>query len=141
METKSSKQHEKRQIRVLALAIFGLTSVMTVIRYIRRGIPEGVPVMFVVVGIALLLVLISLVSPDTLRPAYRAWMVLARALGWFVTRLFLSVFFYVMITPIAIVMRLLGKRPLDLDFTRRASTYWVEKAHSEEQMERYTRQY
>ena len=50
-------------------------------------------------------------------------MTLAIILGFFVSRLLLSVIFYFVVTPIGLIMRMIGKDLLDLKLKDRDS-YW-----------------
>jgi len=69
--------------------------------------------------------------PRVLRPIERAWMALAHVLGIVMTRLLLTVAFYLLITPIGILARLTGhgldKRPSPDDAPE---TYWEERSSS-----------
>ena len=49
------------------------------------------------------------ILPSTLYPLYRAWMVLARALGWINSRVLLGLAFYLMVWPVGWLARRLGK--------------------------------
>ncbi len=71
---------------------------------------------FLVTGLAL---------PRVLAPVEWAWMKLAHYMGQIMTRLLLGLTFYFMITPLGIVMKLLGKNPLTLKFDPEASSYWI----------------
>jgi hypothetical protein len=51
----------------------------------------------------------------------------AFALAWVNTRLILGVFFYLVLTPSGLVMRLLGKDPLRRRIERSAKSYWIRK--------------
>jgi hypothetical protein len=62
-----------------------------------------------------------------LRPVYVVWMKFAFALGWINTRILLGIFFYLIITPIGLVMRLVGKDILDQKLDRSAKTYWKKR--------------
>jgi len=73
--------------------------------------------------------------------AFRYWMKLAEALGWVMTRVLLSVFFYLALTPMAILMRLFGKRPLDLAWRDGRTSTWIDKPAPESTIERYQRQF
>ena len=65
-------------------------------------------------AVALMVALMApaLVAPRALGPAYRAWMKLAEILAWVNTRILLGFVFYVVVTPIAVLMRLLGRDPM-----------------------------
>jgi len=65
--------------------------------------------------------------PASLGPLHRAWMALAFTLGWFASRLLLGAVFALLVTPIAWVARLSGKRFLDLRPDPGAASYWVRR--------------
>lgn len=75
----------------------------------------------------LLLTALGLVAPRLLKLPHRAWMSLAVLMGWFMTRLILIVLFFIVLTPIALILRLSGKRFLDLKSDCRASC-WEHRA-------------
>jgi hypothetical protein len=62
--------------------------------------------------------------PAVLAPLNRFWFRLGRVLHRVVNPLVMGVLFFVIITPVSILMRLFGKRPLALEFEREATSYW-----------------
>lgn len=77
-------------------------------------------------GLAVTLAGLGLVAPGSLHPFHRVWMKVADTLGWVNTRLLLGLVYYLVMTPIGLLMRLVGKDPLDRRLKDRP-TYWVEK--------------
>ena len=71
------------------------------------------------------LILAGLVLPGALALPYRPWMAFAHGLGWFNTRLLLTLFFYLVLSPMGLLMRILGKRPLDMKWDPEAESYWI----------------
>ena len=63
-------------------------------------------------GLGALLVVAALVVPTRLGPLERAWMALARLISKVTTPIFMGLVFFVVMTPIGWLMRLLGRRPL-----------------------------
>ena len=76
--------------------------------------------------VAIALVAWGLLAPLSLRFPYRLWMRLGHALGWVNTRLLLGIIFYLMITPMGLVMRLFGWDPMRRRLDAAAKTYKVE---------------
>jgi hypothetical protein len=74
---------------------------------------------------ALLVSIIGLVRPTWVRPVYLFWMYAAAPIGWLVSRLILAIVYYLVITPIGIVLRLVKRDPLQERFDPSAPTYWV----------------
>jgi hypothetical protein len=63
-------------------------------------------------SVGALLVLAALLIPTRLGPLERGWMALARAISKITTPIFMGVVFFVVVTPIGLLMRLVGRRPL-----------------------------
>jgi hypothetical protein len=74
-------------------------------------------------AIGLVLVLGALVAPAALRVPNRIWWQFAIVLGWINSRILLTVFFLVVLTPAGWVMRLLGRSPLR---SVRRDTNWAD---------------
>jgi len=77
--------------------------------------------------VALLFLVSGLLRPRLLTPVHRLWMKFGAALGWVNSRIILGVVFFVLVTPIGLVMRLLGKDPLRMRSGRTASSYWIRR--------------
>ena len=78
--------------------------------------------LFLTIGIILFVT--GIVIPFTLKPIYWVWMVFSTILGWFMTRVILSLLFYVVFTPIGLIARLFGKQFLGLKMDRSKQSYW-----------------
>jgi hypothetical protein len=63
-------------------------------------------------ALGVLLVLAGLVIPARLGPLQRAWMGLAKAISKVTTPIFMGGVFFIVVTPIGLVMRLFGRRAL-----------------------------
>ena len=77
-------------------------------------------------GAAVALGVLALVAPRLLSPVHKLWMKIADALAWFNTRVLLGVVYYLVMTPTGIVMRLMGRDPLDRRLKDRP-TYWIDR--------------
>jgi hypothetical protein len=74
-----------------------------------------------------------------LKHVYVAWMKFAFVLGWVNTRLILGIFFYGVLTPIGVIMRLSGWDPLTRKLDRSAQSYWVKRQHETFDPKKYER--
>jgi hypothetical protein len=66
-------------------------------------------------SIGAVLLLLGLVKPSLLEWPSKAWWAFALTLGYVNARVILSVAFYLVLTPLALVWRLIGKDPLAFD--------------------------
>ena len=95
--------------------------------------------LFLTIGITLFAV--GIVIPVILKPVYWVWMVFATVLGWFMTRVILSLLFYVILTPIGLIARSFGKQFLDLKWNKTDNTYWNHHSESIFKKENYEKQF
>ena len=74
-----------------------------------------------------MLVVAGLVFPKALKPVYIGWMSLALVLGLVVSTVLLTVFFFLVITPVGLIARLVGKDFLRLKLRPEDTTYWIRR--------------
>lgn len=96
--------------------------------WLYRGKFGVVPQVLLTLGA--LLVLLGLIWPRALVWPNRAWMLLAEALSWITTRIILGIVFFLVVTPIGVVKRLMGWDPLSRRAPR-GESYW--RPYSERQ--------
>ena len=73
---------------------------------------------------------ISLMFPVLAEWIHIGWMKLAQALGWFNGRLLLSLVFFLLLTPIALIYRLFNRDSLRLKRPKEGESMFVERNHT-----------
>ena len=81
---------------------------------------------YVFVATALLFLLITLIRSDTLLPLNKLWMRFGLLLGMIVSPIVLGIIFFGFFTPIAMLMRLIGRDELRLKYTQKES-HWISR--------------
>jgi hypothetical protein len=109
---------ELRKFGMVMAAALAAISVLLVLR--------GRPAWVYTVGASGLLLLAGMAVPRLLAPVERVWMKFAHVLGFIMTNVLLTVVFFTGVTLTGLVMRLLGKRPLNLDIREDDDTYWMD---------------
>ena len=71
-----------------------------------------------------ILFVLGILVPAVLKPIYWIWMIFATILGWIMTRVILSLLFYIIITPIGLILRFFGKQFLELRWDKSKESYW-----------------
>jgi len=80
---------------------------------------------FLVLSIGLFLVILR--RPSVLSPLNLAWFRFGLFLGRLVNPIILGVIFFLVITPIAVIRRLLSKDSLHLKFKPKLKSYWIDR--------------
>ena len=91
-----------------------------------RGRPPLVVLAMAGLGGALLLS--GLILPSILGPVYRGWTGLTRILSKVTTPVFMGVIYFLVITPVGIILRTFGHRPLERG--RGGGPVWVERGET-----------
>jgi hypothetical protein len=74
---------------------------------------------------AAILSISGLASPATIRPVYRALIRITFPIGWLVSHLVVAAAYFLVITPIGLVMRL-WHDPMRRTFEPSARSYWID---------------
>lgn len=75
-------------------------------------------------GFGLLHAALGLIYPNLLKQLHKFWMSLAVVLGFIMTRVILSLLFYLVFTPIRFIASLFGKKFIELSFKTGKKSYW-----------------
>lgn len=74
------------------------------------------------------------------RAMYLGWMYAVFPIGWVVSHVVLAVTYYLVLTPIGLIMRLIGRDPMERTLDPEAKTYWIDHELVTD-ASRYFRQY
>ncbi len=87
------------------------------------------------IGVALAFV--GTLAPAVVKPLFYGWMTMALALGYVMTRVLLTIFFFLVLTPVALIFRLIGRDALHRKLDRDAQSYWIPKQYLIEDRSRF----
>ena len=83
--------------------------------------------------ISFIFLALGLINSKILTPLNKLWFKFGLLLGRFVSPLIMGIIFFVVVTPIAIIMRLLKKDLLNLKYNKK-ETYWIDKSGPKSKM-------
>ena len=92
-------------------------------------------------GVGALAPLLAYAAPRVWLAFFAKWMKFAEVLSWISTRVILTIFFFLILTPYAALLRLIGKAPLDVAWKDGRKTYWIDKPEVAPDLKRYHRAY
>ena len=76
-------------------------------------------------GVSAFLIVMAYLAPMLLSPFETVWWAFARVMNAIMTRVILGVFYYMILTPVGLVMRLFGRDPMDRKIDRQRDSYWT----------------
>jgi len=77
------------------------------------------------IGTGAVVIAWALAAPDSMRGLYHGWMRVAMAIGNVVNTFILAIVFYVVITPMGMIMRMMGKDPMHRRLDKSVESYRV----------------
>ena len=83
--------------------------------------------------VAIIFFILGLINSKVLTPLNKLWFKFGLLLGKVVSPLIMGIIFFLVVTPTAFIMRIIGKDLLNLRFNNKKS-YWIEKTGPKSKM-------
>ncbi len=83
--------------------------------------------------ISLIFLVLGIIDSKLLSPLNKLWFKFGLMLGKIISPLIMGIIFFIVVTPTAIIMRILGKDLLNLKYNKK-DTYWIEKSDVKSKM-------
>ena len=121
------KISSNRSFGLLFFIVFALISVWPII---NGGTPRVWPIPFSIIFLVL-----GLLNSKILNPLNLAWVKFGEILGRIIAPIVMGIVYFLIITPIGLFMRLIGKDLLGIKFSKNKS-YWIKREKSTGSMKR-----
>ena len=86
-------------------------------------------------GTSVIFLILGIINSKILTPFKKGWIKLGEVLGRVIAPIVMGLIYFIIITPIGILMRLIGKDLLNIKFNKDKS-YWIKRAKNVETMKR-----
>ena len=114
----TSDRTEQRKFGIVVGIAF---SILGLIRWWLHGFEELPYLLF---GISSVLIVLGVVAPPLLKPVFILWIKLALVLNWIMTRVFLTLSWIFMFTPVRVIIHFFGEDPLKRKYLPEGESYW-----------------
>ncbi|MEB3308757.1 MAG: SxtJ family membrane protein [Snowella sp.] len=116
------KKLTTKELREFGLLMAGFIAVLfgVIIPLLRAHSLPALP--WIIAGIFIIL---AFLLPKSLEPIYQIWMKIGFVLGWLNNRIILSFVFFVILTPMALMMKVIKRDTMARGFDLQAETYRV----------------
>jgi hypothetical protein len=129
--------------RTVLIGLLIIAALFLLVNILKLKLPFSkamvVPLIIAVTGAAVFLLSYCL-KPIAL-PVYYIWFIIGASIGIVVSNILMTLFYYLLFTPLALTLKLLSRRdPLNLKKNSRLNSYWSQHEKSKDQL-RYFKQY
>ena len=84
--------------------------------------------------LAILFLILGILNSKLLSPLNQLWFKFGILLGKVMSPLVMALIFFFVVTPTAIIMRIIGKDLLNLKFNNKIMSYWINKTDANDDM-------
>jgi hypothetical protein len=77
--------------------------------------------------ISLFFLIFGLINSKILSPFNKAWIKFGEILGLIIAPIIMALVYFIILTPISLILRMFGKDLLGLKFLKKQDTYWIKR--------------
>ena len=123
----------KNQIKISSNRIFGIVFFIFFLIVSIYPLIKGGEIRIWSLIVALIFLILGIVNSNFLTPLNKIWFKFGIFLGNFVSPIIMGIVFFLVVTPISLILRLLGKDILNLKKNNKR-TYWIDKSEPKSKM-------
>ena len=112
-------QSSNRSFGLLFFIVFVLVGLWPVIK--------GETANIYLILISLFFLIFGLINSKILSPFNKAWIKLGEILGLIIAPIIMALVYFIILTPISLILRMFGKDLLGLKFMKKKDTYWIKR--------------
>jgi len=129
---------KRKELRTFATIALIASIPIASLLYMLKGVRIQWSVIIVAAGFAIFLS--SFVSLKLTRIIYLGLILVTFPIGWAISIILLAAFYFLLLTPLGFIFRLLGRDPLCRRFDPDAKSYWLARQEPDS-LDRYFHQY
>tara|TARA_X000000950_G_C13751048_1_gene592655 strand:- start:628 stop:1008 length:381 start_codon:yes stop_codon:yes gene_type:complete len=77
--------------------------------------------------LATVFLILGLLNSKLLTPLNKGWIKFGEILGLFIAPIIMALVYFIILTPISLIVRVFGKDLLGLKFNKKIDTYWIKR--------------
>ena len=85
---------------------------------------------FYFITISIIFLILGLINSKLLSPLNKSWIKLGEILGIIIAPIVMALVYFVILTPVSLIVRIFGKDLLSLKLLKEKETYWIERKKS-----------
>jgi len=128
----------RKDLRIFGIAAMTATVILACLLHLKKDLPLQWALCIVAFGLTAFVS--SLVLPKAARLIYVIMVALALPVGLVISTVLMAVLYYLLLTPLGLFFRLIGRDALEFKFDRTRESYWV-KRRPPESLKRYFNQF
>ena len=115
------------KIKIGSNRSFGLVFFIVFLIFGLWPLKVGDPINFWLIIISLIFLFLGLMNSKFLSPLNKIWFKFGIILGAIIAPVVMCIIYFLVVTPIGIIMKIMGKDLLNLKYNKSKKTYWIKR--------------
>ncbi len=118
--------HPKRkQLQSFGKIALAASAVIPLLFYLLKGV--AIQWALIIFAVGFIIFLISMISLKLTKMIYLGLTLVTLPIGWVVSFILLAIFYYLLLAPLGLIFRLMGRDALCRKFDPKAKSYWLSR--------------
>ena len=106
---------------------FGLLFFIVLLAFALWSLTKKGEINLYLISIALIFLILGLLNSKILTPLNKSWIKLGELLGRIIAPIVMGIVYFIILTPISLLVRLFGKDLIGIKFNNNLKTYWIKR--------------
>ena len=106
---------------------FGLLFFIVLLAFALWPLTKKGEINLYLISIALIFLILGLLNSKILTPLNKSWIKFGELLGRIIAPIVMGIVYFIILTPISLLVRLFGKDLIGMKFNKNLKTYWIKR--------------
>jgi hypothetical protein len=116
---------KQKQLRSFGKIALVASTVIALLLYLLKGI--ALKWVLIIFGFGLIIFIISMISLKLTKMIYLGMILFTLPIGYVVSFILLALFYFLLLAPLGLIFRLIGRDPLNRRFDPNKKSYWLSR--------------
>jgi len=106
---------------------FGLLFFIVFLAFALWPLKSGESLNLYLILISIIFLILGVINSKLLSPLNNIWIKFGEILGMIIAPIVMALVYFIILTPVSLIVRIFGKDLLGLKFLKKQDTYWIER--------------
>ena len=116
---------KSKQLQSFGKIALVASAVISLLLYLLKGV--AIKWVLIIFAFGFIIFIISMISLKLTKMIYLGMILVTLPIGWVVSFILLSAFYFLLLAPLGLIFRLIGRDPLCRKFDPNAKSYWLSR--------------
>lgn len=116
---------KSKQLQSFGKIALVASAVISLLLYLLKGV--AIQWVLIIFAFGFIIFIISMISLKLTKMIYLGMILVTLPIGWVVSFILLSAFYFLLLAPLGLIFRLIGRDPLCRKFDPNAKSYWLSR--------------